>query len=159
MTDLKILGHSEGGATVGTYISDWADQTGNISQSANNLLNSQLSGVFLVDCPTGKLPNSRIANYNYRKLNGLGEKLSYKGIVSADIFNSCSLVHQSTLSGWDSRDVAGWGDKVSTWGSRVINLASGDMLKFVTGLGITTNYYHGRAMTDALTVIKDKLQK
>jgi RHS repeat-associated protein len=112
VTDLKIIGHSEGAATVGTYVAEWLHPEGNSSQSATDLLNSQLSGVFLVDCPIG-ISSMGLWNYRGSKLNGVGKELEDRGIKSADIYNSYSFARLGfPLSGWDSYNVASWNDGI-----------------------------------------------
>ncbi len=152
IANLKIAGHSEGAATVGTYISDWVNGTGMISNQ--DLLNSQLKGVFLVDCPTGPLSNLGLVNYSYVNLYGVGEKLSRKGIVSADIYNSSSLVHQSHLQGWQSYDLASWWQKALRYGASAMGPGVQAIQKFSA-----TMKFHDKAKKDSLTVMKSILNK
>ena len=156
VTDLKIIGHSEGAATVGTYIANWLDgRIRNtpgfegekywtlVSQAASDLLNSQLRGVFLVDCPTG-ISDIGLANYDSNRLNDVGWKLSReKGIKSGDIYNACSIVHSVPLSGWNSYNVASWNDYA---------------LAGIFGIIINTPRNHTSAKKDSLTVIKSILE-
>jgi RHS repeat-associated protein len=109
VTDLKIMGHSEGAATTGTYIADWLDGSNKVSKSSAGLLDTQLKGVFLLDCPTG-ISGDWVLNYDYTKLNDVGEKLTNRGIKAADIYNSCGPIHAARLSGWDNYSVASWND-------------------------------------------------
>jgi RHS repeat-associated protein len=138
VTDLKIVGHSEGAATVGTYIGDWIKGSDKVSASSSSLLNDQLSGVFLVDCPTG-ISNIKVNNFDYRDLNKVGNELQKRGIKSADIYNGCGIVHSSSLSGWKSYDVSKWYDylagPVAWW------------------------YTHDRAKNDSISIIDKVLNK
>jgi hypothetical protein len=115
-----------------------------VSQSSASLLNSQLKGVFLVDCPTG-IP-SGVFNFKSRNLNGLGEELSKRGIKSGDIYNSCSIVHRGTLKGWEAYDLATWKSYIITTGAISLHTIIGTLA--------TSAYYHGQARENSLTVIK-----
>jgi RHS repeat-associated protein len=152
VTDLKIISHSEGAAATGTYIADWLHGTGNVSESSANLLNSQLKGVFLVEPPTG-ISNIRVNNYDWTRLNGLGEALGRKNIKAANIYNACSIVNSSPLEGWDRYNVASWNDYLISG-----LVFGGDPIVSVGGFIGANIYNHSSAKKDSLTVIKSILQ-
>ena len=145
VTDLKMIGHSEGAAAVGTYVTDWLNGNDNVSPDANALLDSQLKGVFLVDCPTG-IPGNTIANFNYTYLSETGDRLVNRGIKSGDIYNSCSIVRGPTLKGWNNYYIASWIDYVELF----INFPIVPIWSSI--------YDHGSAKTDSIPVIKSILE-
>jgi RHS repeat-associated protein len=92
LTDIKLVGYSEGAATVATFLSNLADNPG----SCNNF--SDLTAAFLLETPTWgtTLPH----NYDPGCLNDLPSRL--KGVTLADIWNTNSGVHISgILPGWE----------------------------------------------------------
>lgn len=148
--DLKIIAHSEGACTVGTLIFDWLNKpTADWDSQLNgerrvynrtkSVLDHELRGVFLVECLTG-ISDTRASNYNERDLWGLGDRLSRRGIIAANIFNSCSIVNLSPLPGWMRIDVASWNDP---------------FIGIIPG----TIYHHTSAKKDSLSVIKTLLNK
>jgi RHS repeat-associated protein len=145
VTDLKIIAHSEGAAAVGTYIADWLHGTGTVSESSANLLNSQLTGVFLVECPTGGIMKGFIDNYDWTKLNGIGDELTERGIKAANIYNDRSIVNSTPLEGWQRYNVASWNDFLFA-GIPVV----GPPWSYI--------YHHSSAKKDSLTVIKSILK-
>lgn len=147
-TDLKIVGHSEGAAATAQYLANWAENkpgVSGVSQESRNLLDSQLTGVFLVEMPTPL----GVWGFNAKAVNQLGKTLQGKGVTSADIYNSTSFVHQGNLSKWESKDLATTKDKI------VGAIMPGGVL----GAIVHTAQVHMRAKEDSLTVIKSMLQK
>lgn len=76
-------------------------------------------------------------------MTDLGEKLSKRDIVSANIYNSCSVV-TAAIGGMNNVNVASWNDYVFA------TAFAGS----VPGLIATTAYNHSSAKKDSLTVIK-----
>ena len=77
ITVLKLIAHSEGAATTGVYMDKYLDGSSGISQHSRELLDSQLRGVFLVDCITG-ISAIKGANYTYRDIENVGYRLGKK---------------------------------------------------------------------------------
>jgi hypothetical protein len=105
LTDIKFIGHSEGAATVGELMANFVN--GKLDKTvAGNLLENQLTAVFLVDCPTG-FPGP--SNYDWQHLNDLPRSLTAKTqreIKTADIYNHLdNKIHPNDLNGWTPHDL------------------------------------------------------
>jgi hypothetical protein len=154
-TNIKLIGHSEGAATVGQLMADFVNGTGNIPEHVRDVLADQLKAVFLLEAPTGIGTSIKMNNYDYNNLNGVGDKLATMNKQSADIYNSVSMVHRSSLQGWNAYDTARWYEKTANelckW--------TGGVIREYIGRGIMTPILHDRIKTDALTVIKSILAK
>ncbi len=144
VTNLKIVGHSEGAATTGVYMDKYLDGSSDISQRSRDLLDSQLRGVFLVDCVTG-ISAIKGANYTYRDIEDVGDRLSYeKQVKAASIYNGAGPVYATPLSGWKNINVASWNDYLRNFfipGGYIFSIA----------------YNHSSAKYDALPKIKTEM--
>jgi RHS repeat-associated protein len=109
LTDIKLIGFSEGAATVGTFLANIAD---NREYAAS--YRGELRSAMLLECPTGPGTFTRLDNYNYSKLNDLPKRLKNANVKISigDAWNSASIVHRTTPSGegWNrySYDSRSW---------------------------------------------------
>jgi hypothetical protein len=89
LTDIKLVGYSEGAATVASYLAD----TDNI--------NENLTAAFMLERPTWGWPV--ISGYN--PFINVPEKVEQAkpGIIMADIWNTASIVHNSPIDDWGER--------------------------------------------------------
>jgi hypothetical protein len=100
LKDITLIGFSEGAATVGTFLSNLADNPDLVSSD----ISDELHAAILLECPTGSLPSLVILNYDSNNLNNLPERLRDTGfaINLADIWNTASLAHLTgALPGWE----------------------------------------------------------
>jgi hypothetical protein len=84
LTDIKLVGYSEGAATVAAYLSNTSS------------INDNLTAAFMLERPTWPLPG-------YNPLINVPEKLKEADltkIILADIWNNASIVHNSPISNW-----------------------------------------------------------
>jgi len=98
LTDIKLIGFSEGAATVGTFLARLAENPNIVSSSVR----SELRSAILMDCPTGTGQSLAMWNYDSAALNKLPQHLADAriDISLADVWNRASMVHGGQLPGW-----------------------------------------------------------
>jgi len=117
LTDIKLVGFSEGAATVGVLLSDLADGRSTLSPS----IVGELRAAVMLECPTGLGQQLAIRGYDDRSLYDLPGRLEKAriDIDIADIYNSASVVHGGPLPGWEGRtfsyDSRPWYLKAIDW--------------------------------------------
>jgi len=109
LTDIKLIGFSEGAAAIGTFLSRLADDLNIISSSARD----ELSAAILLECPSGIGGSIFVTDYGVRTLYDLPSELKEAGInISlANIYNEASMA--TTFPG-----LRGWGDVTHSYDSR-----------------------------------------
>jgi hypothetical protein len=109
LTDIKLIGFSEGAAAIGTFLSRLADDQNIISSSARD----ELSAAILLECPTGIGGSIFVTDYGVRTLYDLPSELEEAGIDIniANIYNRASMA--TTFPG-----MRGWGDVTHSYDSR-----------------------------------------
>ncbi|MBI4331763.1 MAG: RHS repeat-associated core domain-containing protein [Chloroflexi bacterium] len=146
-TDIKIMGHSEGAATVGTLMAELADNPNILPESVRN----QLRAVFLLETPTG-LANLGVRNFNFFELSDLPRRLGNVrgGIIIADIYNSASKVHDMMIPGWEGNTY----DVATLYQKMLAMYLSGNWGLFSLAL---TAIEHDAIKADAMKVIQNLL--
>ena len=146
LTDIKLIGHSEGAATVGQCAADYINSSGNLSAETRAMLEKQLKAVFLLECPTGAGTSLGLKNFNASNLAGVGKSLGETGIKAANIYNSNSLVDRDHLQGWRNVDVGTWYDRVGA-----LSMSACGPLAFAAS---SFYFYHQLVRTESLSEIK-----
>jgi RHS repeat-associated protein len=106
-TDIKLIGHSEGAATVAKVLDKIAEDD---SFLADTDVRDELAAAVLLDCPTGWV-DFFVLNWDDAALVNLPQRLSDKGISMdfADIYTT--WIHSVTREGWE-----GYSHKISVEG-------------------------------------------
>jgi|WetSurMetagenome_2_1015567.scaffolds.fasta_scaffold108267_1 hypothetical protein len=100
LLNIHLIGHSEGAATIGKYLSNLADNSNYASEGVKR----ELQSAYLLECPTG-FSATFVSGFGTSCLSNLPERLSRVGIKIelADIWNVASLVHMSgVIPGWEN---------------------------------------------------------
>ncbi|MDD4860352.1 MAG: RHS repeat-associated core domain-containing protein, partial [Dehalococcoidales bacterium] len=100
LTNIKLVGFSEGGATVAKLLSNLAS---NPDTSLAQQMRKELKGAFILETPNTFRAGPLIGNYSPRDLLSLPDKLHREGfnIVLADIWNVFSVFHSpDPTEGW-----------------------------------------------------------
>lgn len=99
LTNIKLVGFSEGAATIGTLLANVADNPNYMTN-----VRDELKLAMLLECPTGPLTERGIHNYDWTRLNNLPDRLTAAGAKRqlGDAWNSASMVHRTKLDGWNS---------------------------------------------------------
>lgn len=117
LTDIKIVGHSEGAAATAVVLDQLANDN---SYLANTNVRNQLTAAFLLDAPTGIsdfFVRGPSINRAYHDLPAeVHAHPSMREMKMADIWNTASIVHSpGQMSGWEyhsySYDSRSWVEK------------------------------------------------
>jgi RHS repeat-associated protein len=122
LTDIKIIGHSEGAAATALVLDTLAKNNGFIGETD---VGSELTAAFLLDAPTGigdmfVKPGFFDINSAYNNLpRDIHNVASMQNVILADIWNTASLVHAPyTMPGWTGYsypyDSRSWWDTILT---------------------------------------------
>ena len=92
--DIKLLGFSEGAATVGKYLSE--------TDAIPSSVKGQLRAAVMLEGPFADIPQTVVQGFSTSCLDRLPEKLANAGIDIrlTDMWNTASIVHGGQLEGW-----------------------------------------------------------
>jgi hypothetical protein len=122
LTDIKIIGHSEGAAATAVVLDKLAKNNGFIGETNVGV---ELTAAFLLDAPTGigdlfVGPGCFDINHAYYNLpRDIHNVPSMREVILADIWNTASLVHaHGNMPGWNGYshpyDSRAWWDTILT---------------------------------------------
>jgi RHS repeat-associated protein len=168
-SDIKMFGFSEGSAALaifGANLCEGVYSTGyeGLGKGFEYSL-GQISSMVFFERPSGLL-NGLIPGYDESRLNDLPGRLESRGIPSADVWVSSSLVHRvsdPTWSGISGTVDVSIGDKIKIGAAIAAGLTLGGMLG--PGLGITAvsqsiDYLHGAVRcAEALVVARTIIER
>jgi hypothetical protein len=101
LTDITLIGYSEGAATVATLLSNLADDP---TFLADTNVREQLTAAFLLEVPTGT--DFAVLNWDGRNMVNLPRRLADAGmgkVKLGDIWNMGSKVHlPGPILGWEA---------------------------------------------------------
>jgi RHS repeat-associated protein len=113
LTDIKLIGFSEGGCTVGRAGYEMAAGESGINRDVQQ----EIEAIIMLDAPIGRGP--LIRNFESDRLKNLPSNLKEAGfdIVCLDIYNSSSPSHMSSaIKGWGNTYVINEPSKMPLWG-------------------------------------------
>jgi hypothetical protein len=95
LTNVKLIGHSEGAASVGKFARQYVEDP--------SIIENNLETIILINCPTGYAVDMLVGGYNTSLLYNLPIDLGKLGVKCLDIYNESDFVHGSgTLPGWEN---------------------------------------------------------
>jgi RHS repeat-associated protein len=155
LTDIKIIGFSEGAAATGKFLNDLAANPNIVKNS------SEIQGAALLECPTG-ISDLMVNNFDDSMLYNLPKILNFPVL---DIWNRASIVHDSgTLPRWNKTNSFSY-DSRPWWAQGLeylgafaadyaLGWAGGAGLDLLYQLAMTGKVYHGDILTDPYAVGK-----
>jgi len=102
-TDVKLLGFSEGAATVGAFLSQLASDPAGTQARMGLTKATDIVAAVLFECPVSTVSSLRGNGLNRGMLEDLPGNLArarFK-IRLSDVWNKASIVHGGSLSGWE----------------------------------------------------------
>ena len=101
-TDVKLLGFSEGAATVGAFLSQLASDPAGTQARMGSTKATDIAAAVLFECPASTLSSLRGNGFDRSMLNKLPDRLAKAklNIRLSDVWNKASIVHGGSLSGW-----------------------------------------------------------
>jgi len=102
-TDVKLLGHSEGAATVAAFLSELANDPVAAAEKMGATKISDIKAAVLLECPTNQKGFEHIPLTLGSSMNNLPGRLigANLGIRVADVWDKGSLAHGGQAPGWE----------------------------------------------------------
>ena len=101
-TDVKLLGFSEGAATVGAFLSQLASDPAGTQARMGSTKATDIVAAVLFECPASTVSSLRGNGFDRSMLTNLPKRLAEARlkIGLSDVWNKASIVHGGALSGW-----------------------------------------------------------
>jgi len=150
LTDIRLIGFSEGAGAIGKFLSMLADNPNIVPASVRQ----QLRAAVMLEAPTGTAASAYAYGFARSDVNDVPGNLARAGIDInlADIWNTASIVHGGQLKGWKaysrSYDSRPWLERIGTWATGLVGQAY--------RVGRTSGYHENIIHNEyALTVMHD----
>jgi RHS repeat-associated protein len=146
LTDIKLIGHSEGAASIVTVLDELAE---NDDYLANTNVRDELKAAVMLDNITG-IPHNVVDGWEDNRYNNLPDRLKSAGmnINLLDVWNTASIVHSTgRMPGWDASNTYSYN---SSWFGSHMHWFIGPIGQF--GRWGRTGKYHADPLTNSKVI-------